>query len=343
MIAAALAASLLAPAPQAHAQADGQSPDAADDQSPNTDGQSPNGADDQSPNANGQSPNANGQSPNAAPTVTTAELAHDENVDLTDPLELSDPDEGDEAAGLAWGFEEGGVDNDRFDPIIGNDGRLRFRAAPDYENPDDADRDGVYEIKVSATTGSGDRALGSQPQDVRITLRNVNEEPSGEPTITGAAQVGETLTADTSGITDPDGLTSPTYSPQWILVDGSTDPPTETGISGATAATYTLAATDAGHKIKVRFTFTDDGGFANELTSAATETVSAPSRRPARRDHHAGGDRAGGDHLAGGDRAGGDRPAGTGHQGGDDPAGTGRRRSATGALRRHLSGPVHQD
>lgn len=49
------------------------------------------------------------------------------------------------------------------------------------------------------------------------------------PTIAGPPQVNEILTADTSGISDKDGLTGVSYSYQWICVEGSD----ETDISGA--------------------------------------------------------------------------------------------------------------
>ena len=81
-----------------------------------------------------------------------------------------------------------------------------------------------------------------------------NTAATGAPTITGTAQVGKTLTAVTTGITDADGLTSATYTYQWIRVDG-TD---EEDISGENSSTYTLDAADLGKTIKVRVTFTDD-------------------------------------------------------------------------------------
>ena len=92
---------------------------------------------------------------------------------------------------------------------------------------------------------------------------------TGAPTIIGTAQVGETLTADTSGITDVDGLDNATFSYQWIANSGTTD----TDITGATNATYTLVAADEGKTIKVRVSFTDDAGNAETLTSAATAAV----------------------------------------------------------------------
>ena len=52
--------------------------------------------------------------------------------------------------------------------------------------------------------------------------------PQNAPTITGTAQVGETLTASTTGITDSDGLTNATFTYQWLADDAA--------ISGATAA-----------------------------------------------------------------------------------------------------------
>ena len=103
-----------------------------------------------------------------------------------------------------------------------------------------------------------------------------NTAAMGAPTITGTAQVGKTLTAVTTGITDADGLTSPTYTYQWIRVDG-TD---EEDISGENSSTYTLVDADLGKTIKVKVTFTDDASNSETLTSAATVTVAADTTPP---------------------------------------------------------------
>ena len=95
-----------------------------------------------------------------------------------------------------------------------------------------------------------------------------NTPATGAPTISGTAQVGETLTASTSGITDADGLTGVTFSYQWL---SSRD----TEIQGATGASYTLVPADRDKTIKVRVTFTDDGGAEETLTSAPTAAVVA--------------------------------------------------------------------
>ena len=95
-----------------------------------------------------------------------------------------------------------------------------------------------------------------------------NSPAAGAPTITGTAQVGETLVADTSGISDADGLTSVSYSYQWLADDAE--------IAGATASTYTLADADEGKTVKVQVSFTDDADNDETLTSAATAVVKAP-------------------------------------------------------------------
>ena len=100
---------------------------------------------------------------------------------------------------------------------------------------------------------------------------STNTPATGAPTITGTAQVGQTLTAGTTAIMDANGLTSVSYTYQWIRVDGGT----ETNISGATATTYTLVAADLGTTIKVTVSFTDDANNAETLTSDATAAVSA--------------------------------------------------------------------
>ena len=101
-----------------------------------------------------------------------------------------------------------------------------------------------------------------------------NSPATGRPAISGTVQVGETLTADTSGIADADGLTNVSFSYQWIRSDGSTD----TNIAGQTTSKYTLVSADEGQTIKVRVSFTDDADNQEMLTSAPTAAVAAPAQ-----------------------------------------------------------------
>ena len=105
----------------------------------------------------------------------------------------------------------------------------------------------------------------------------LNNPATGAPAITGTARVGETLTADTSGIADTDGLSSATFSYQWIASDGTT----EADITGATGSAHTLVDADKGQTIKVEVSFTDDAGHEETLTSAATGAVAAKPDSPA--------------------------------------------------------------
>ena len=79
--------------------------------------------------------------------------------------------------------------------------------------------------------------------------------------------MGETLSADTTGITDADGLSQAVFAYRWLADDAEID--------DATGSTYTLTSGDAGKTMKVRVTFTDDAGNEESLTSAATEAVAA--------------------------------------------------------------------
>ena len=83
--------------------------------------------------------------------------------------------------------------------------------------------------------------------------------------------MGETLTADTTGIEDEDGLRNASFSYQWVVTDGGA----KDDIPGATGASYTLVAADMGLSILVQVSFTDDAGNREALTSAATDVVTA--------------------------------------------------------------------
>ena len=102
---------------------------------------------------------------------------------------------------------------------------------------------------------------------VSLTKPDENSAATGTPAISGTPQVEQTLTADTSSITDEDGLTSVSYRYQWIA--GGSD------IGGATGSSYLLTSSEQGQTIQVRVTFTDDAENEESLTSVATAAVAA--------------------------------------------------------------------
>ena len=133
-----------------------------------------------------------------------------------------------------------------------------------------SDADVGKSIKVRVTfTDNADHAESLTSAATAAVTARPNNPATGAPTISGTVQAGETLTADTSGITDADGLTNVAFSYQWLAADAD--------ILEATSSTYTLTDADVGKSIKVRVTFTDERGNDETLTSAATDTVAARS------------------------------------------------------------------
>ena len=125
---------------------------------------------------------------------------------------------------------------------------------------------GTYYIRVDAMQ------RGSNIYKLRYRAREIipeNVAATGAPTISGTVEVGHTLSADTSGISDDNGLTNAQFAYQWFRSDNA--------ISGATGSTYTLTTDDEGNTIKVKVSFTDDDGYPETLTSSATDTVEKPA------------------------------------------------------------------
>lgn len=77
------------------------------------------------------------------------------------------------SANLTWSLPEGGgVRADRAKFTLSAAGVLAFEAAKDYENPDDADQDGVYEVTVQVSDGAV-----AVRADLSVTVLDVTESP----------------------------------------------------------------------------------------------------------------------------------------------------------------------
>ncbi|GAB6393309.1 MAG: ZirU family protein [Treponematales bacterium] len=112
-------------------------------------------------------------------------------------------------------------------------------------------------IKVSVTREGDNESVES------AAAGPVTIQISGSVTITGTARVGETLTADTTGLGG-----SGEISYQWKSAASPDGPYTD--ISGATASTYTPVVEDAGRYIKVSVT---REGYDGSVESAAAGPV----------------------------------------------------------------------
>ncbi len=132
----------------------------------------------------------------------------------------------------------------------------------------DEDNNQETAVSVGLRIGSGP---GGDEQSAQ--QQAPNSPATGVPGVTGSARTGETLTADTSGIADPDGLTNPVFSYQWVRDD--LGPLPDEDIAGETGRTYTVTSADEGNALKLRVSFTDDAGNPESLVSN-TYVVSPP-------------------------------------------------------------------
>ena len=131
---------------------------------------------------------------------------------------------------------------------------------------------------------SGIKAPAFTGQAVTNNTGVANTPATGKPDITGAAQVGMTLTAAissaTTSITDADGTTKAddgesgyAYTYQWFRVDAN-GTSNKTEITGATSDTYTVPAASLGKRFIVEVSFTDDADNAEgPLPSDASSRV----------------------------------------------------------------------
>ncbi|XGB41526.1 MAG: cadherin domain-containing protein [Nodosilinea sp. LVE1205-7] len=123
-----------------------------------------------------------------------------------------------------------------------------------------------HTIKVRASSSDGYQ----QEQSFTIAVTKANSLPTGSVSISGTPTQGQTLTAANT-LADPDGIPSSgtgAIAYQW-KANG-------TAISGATSSTYVLTQAEVGKAITVTASYTDNGGTAESVTSAATAAVAAP-------------------------------------------------------------------
>ena len=127
--------------------------------------------------------------------------------------------------------------------------------------PTSADVGLILEIFVVAINSGGTSAVAtSAPTAAVIDIIPTN---SAVPTISGTAQVGQTLTATTGTWTHNPTL----FTYQWNRAG--------TAIGGATAATYVPVTGDIGNTLTVSVVATNSGGSSAPSTSAATGAVAA--------------------------------------------------------------------
>ena len=132
----------------------------------------------------------------------------------------------------------------------------------------DLDVGSVMRVQVSWVDGQG--TTESVDSAATAPVASVNDAPIGVPAITGTATEDQMLTADTSALSDADGLGAFNY--QWLR--------NGVAVAGATASTYTLGDVDVGSVMRVQVSWTDGQGSTESLTSAATAAVGSVNDAP---------------------------------------------------------------
>ena len=109
--------------------------------------------------------------------------------------------------------DDDGLDNASFSyQWLADDSNISGATGETYTLAD-ADVGKAVSVTVSFTDGGGNEESLTSAATGAVEAKS-NSPATGQPAISGTALVGETLTADTSGIADEDGLDSVSYSYQ---------------------------------------------------------------------------------------------------------------------------------
>ena len=124
--------------------------------------------------------------------ITEPTLTVPENTDEGVVVSATDDDAADTVSVYAI---TGGADGDRFRLGRSDSNRLEFEYdGADYERPSDANADNVYEVQITATSGTGSRTMRAS-QSFTVTVTDIAETPSSPaaPTVSTTTQTTVTI------------------------------------------------------------------------------------------------------------------------------------------------------
>ncbi len=135
-------------------------------------------------------------------------------------------------------------------------------------------------LSRNAISSMPDELFDDLPEHTNLTVdRQKRKSPPdyptrGRPVINGVAQVGQTLTVSTSGMSDQNGMTGATFEYRWYTH------PYRLGFQGVSGYdegdTYAVGPDDEGKRILVKVKYTDDAGNRESIKSARTAPVAPP-------------------------------------------------------------------
>ena len=203
-----------------------------------------------------------GQRPPPDPPMITSAASFTVAENQTAVATLMATDADTPLADLAWSIPAGfagGADGSKF--TLSAAGDLAFASTKDFENPDNADTNGIYAVTVEVSDGAQ-----TGTENLTVTLTNINEAPAADA---GADQTGivpdATVTLSGSG-SDPDAGDTLIY--EWTQTGSQ-----EGTLTDADAATATFTApSDLSQTVTLTFTLrvTDAVGLFHEDTVTLT-------------------------------------------------------------------------
>ena len=181
-----------------------------------------------------------------------------------------------------WQLE--GDDAGAFDLSGGFEPRyIQFKAAPDFENPTDMNRDNVYEVTLVATdTDPLGTGAGIGKVNVWLIVTPVDEKGEVVFTEGETAYLNEMLVAEVQDPDDKGGDLGEPYQGvhivtwQWSKWDGNGEENFE-DIAGATTNRYTPVDGDRGYYLRATATYTDPHSAADDADTDTDERIAADS------------------------------------------------------------------
>ncbi len=194
-----------------------------------------------------------------------------ENKRAVVPLVATDPDPSDTTVTYAV---SGGTDRNLFE-IESSTNVLRFKTAPDYENPADEGRDNEYIVEVMATSGANERAL-SKSMELSVEVSDVG--PPGQPAMPTVSPVAGSGTRLSVTWTAPVELGPAITDYDVQYREGDTGSYRDAGHNGIdTSLTLTGLKVNTEYQAQVRAKNIEGYGFWSPLGKGTTNLIADPS------------------------------------------------------------------
>ncbi|MDB9525092.1 VCBS domain-containing protein [Oscillatoria sp. CS-180] len=125
-------------------------------------------------------------------------------------------------------------------------------------------------VTLTYDVSDGEAEIAGVTRTFEVGL--VNDAPTGTVSISGSPEEDTTLTVNTSGLEDADGLSNAVYTYQWQRASAVGDAPGDDwqNIEGAVGETFTPGDAEVGFFLRAIVSYQDDAGFSETVESEPT-------------------------------------------------------------------------